>query len=111
MEEIKIIEKVYEEMIATFITLIPKVGCLDSFDAFRPIVVCNYFYNVIYKVLVGLNKFLSKCISLDKVFFLEWNHIHETIGSAEEGLHSIKVNHLPTYVIKIDLSKAYDRVC
>ena len=42
--------------------------------------------------------------------FLEGRQIHEAIGVAQEGLHSIKTKHLQGVVLKIDLSKAYDRV-
>eukprot|EP01018_Ginkgo_biloba_P039380 Gb_12932 [translate_table: standard] len=38
------------------------------------------------------------------------NQIHHAIGVAQEGLHSIKTRNLKVVIIKIDLSKAYDRV-
>jgi hypothetical protein len=36
--------------------------------------------------------------------------IHEAISLAQEGLHSIKIHKKSVSVIKLDLSKAYDRV-
>lgn len=42
--------------------------------------------------------------------FLEGRQIHEAIGVDQEGLHSIKMRHRKGAVIKIDLSKAYDKV-
>eukprot|EP00253_Pinus_taeda_P027637 PITA_27637 len=36
--------------------------------------------------------------------------IHEAIGSAQEALHSIWTKHLKSTLLKIDLSKAFDRV-
>ena len=42
--------------------------------------------------------------------FLEGRQIHEAIGVAQERLHSIKSKKLKEEVLKIDLSKAYDRV-
>jgi hypothetical protein len=41
---------------------------------------------------------------------LEGRQIHEAIGVAQEGLHSIKTRKEKGVVLKIDLSKAYDRV-
>jgi len=41
--------------------------------------------------------------------FLEGRQIHEAIGVAQEGLNSIKSKQLRGAVLKIDLSKAYDR--
>jgi hypothetical protein len=43
--------------------------------------------------------------------FLEGRKIHEAKGVAKEGLHSIKSRNLKAMVVKIDLSKAYDRIC
>jgi hypothetical protein len=36
--------------------------------------------------------------------------IHKAVSSSHEGLHSIKNSHIPTMVIKLDLSRAYDKV-
>jgi len=41
---------------------------------------------------------------------LEGKYIHEAIGVAQEYLHSIKNRNMKGDVIKIDLSKEYDRV-
>jgi hypothetical protein len=41
---------------------------------------------------------------------LEGRQIHEAIGVAQEALHSIKISKVKGVVLKIDLSKAYDRV-
>jgi hypothetical protein len=42
--------------------------------------------------------------------FLEGRQIHEAIGVAQEGLHSLKTARSKGEILKIDLSKAYDRV-
>jgi hypothetical protein len=41
---------------------------------------------------------------------LEGRQIHEAIGVAQEGLHSMKTRKMKGVVLKIDLSKSYDRV-
>jgi hypothetical protein len=57
-----------------------------------------------------LKKILSKNISEQQFGFLEGRQIHEAIGISQEGIHNMKVRKLKGAVLKIDLSKAYDRV-
>ena len=57
-----------------------------------------------------LKSVLSQHISSEKFGFLEGRQIHEAIGVAQEGLHSLKVQKQKGALIKIDLSKAYDWV-
>ena len=96
----------------TFIALIPKVDKPISFEDYRPISLCNCLYKIISKVIaLRLKSVLSQHISSEQFGFLEGRQIHEAIGVAQEGLHSLKVQKQKGAVIKIDLSKAYDRVC
>ena len=53
---------------------------------------------------------MSQNISSEQFGFVEGRQIHEAIGVAQEGLHTLKVQKQKGAVIKIDLSKAYDRV-
>jgi hypothetical protein len=53
---------------------------------------------------------LSKAISQGKFGFLVDRKIHEAIGVAQVELHNIKTHKIKGVVLKIDLSKAYDRV-
>ena len=53
---------------------------------------------------------LSAHISKEQFGFLEGRQIHEAIGVAQEGLHNIKTKKIKGVVLKIDLSKAYDKV-
>jgi hypothetical protein len=47
---------------------------------------------------------------VNSLVFWRARQIHEAIGVAQEGLHSMKKRKLKGVVVKIDLSKAYDRV-
>jgi hypothetical protein len=46
---------------------------------------------------------------LEQFGFLEGRQIHEAIGVAQEALHNIKTRKLKSAILKIDISKAYDR--
>lgn len=114
---LKVVEESWREgyihppLNSTFIALIPKKDLLDKFDYFRPISLCNCLYKIISKIIVKRLKYiLSEHISKEQFGFLEGRQIHEVIGVAREGLHSIKTKHLRGDVLKIDLSKAFDRV-
>jgi ribonuclease HI len=82
-----------------------------TFDDFRPISLCNCIYKIIAKIIARrLNPFLSEAISKEQFGFLEGRQIHEAIGLAQEGLHSLKIARSKGAILNIDLSKAYDRV-
>jgi hypothetical protein len=89
----------------------PKLDSPQSFEEFHPISLCNCIYKIVAKVIARrLKPILSYSISKEQFGFLEGRKIHEAIGVAQEGLHSIKTRILKGAVVKIDLSKAYDRV-
>eukprot|EP00253_Pinus_taeda_P025314 PITA_25314 len=103
--------EVYTPFNATFIALIPKKEVPESFEDFRPISLCNSIYKIIAKVIaVRIKPILSRCISNEQFGFLDGRKIHEAIGVAQETLHSVKQRNRKGAVIKIDLSKAYDRI-
>eukprot|EP00253_Pinus_taeda_P001568 PITA_01568 len=111
VEESRLKGEIYSPFNATFIALIPKKEAPETFEDFRPISLCNSIYKVIAKVIaLRIKPILSRHISPEQFGFLNGRQIHEAIGVAQEVLHSVKMKNKKGAVIKIDLSKAYDRV-
>jgi len=111
VEESKTSGCLYHAINSTFIPLIPKTDSPSSFDDYHPISLCNCLYKIISKIIANwLRPILSKHIAPQKFAFLENRQIHEAIRSAQEALHSIWSKHLKSILLKIDLSKAFDRV-
>jgi len=96
---------------STFIALIPKSDNALALNEYRPISLCNCIYKIISKVIARrLKRVLSDNVSAEQFGFLEGRQIHEAIGVAQEGLHSLKSKNQKGAILKIDLSKAYDKV-
>jgi hypothetical protein len=95
----------------TFIALISKSNNSTSFEAFKPISICNTIYKIISKIIaLWIKNILSTHISLEQFgFFNKWQ-IHDAIGLAHEGLHSIHTRNHKVVVFKVDHSKDFDRV-
>jgi len=102
---------IHNPLNTTFLALIPKVDKPKYFDDYRPISLCNCVYKIISKIISKrIKRILSKNVSGEQFGFLEGRQIHEAIGVAQEGLHNMKTLKIEGVVVKIDLSKAYDRV-
>lgn len=111
VEESRRSGRIHAPINATFIALIPKVDKPETFDDIRPISLCNCLYKIISKVIsCGLKVVLSEKISKEQFSFLQGRQFHEAIVVAQEALHSLKTKNLSGAVLKLDLSKAYDRV-
>eukprot|EP00253_Pinus_taeda_P034952 PITA_34952 len=111
VEESRLKGEIYKPFNSTFIALIPKKDEPETFEDFRPISLCNCIYKIIAKVIaIRLVPILSRNISMEQFGFLDGRQIHEAIGVAQEVLHSIKQKKKKGVVLKIDLSKAYDRI-
>lgn len=111
IEESRITGHIHPPMNFTFIALIPKSDSPSSFNDFRPISLCNCLYKIISKIIANhIQPILSTHISQDQFAFLQHRHIQDAIGIAQEALHSIKLENLMGISLKIDLSKAFDKV-
>ena len=68
-------------------------------------------YKIIAKTLVlRLKLVLSDIISEEQFGFLNNRQIHDVMSLAHETIHTIKKDKQKAFALKLDLSKAYDRV-
>ena len=98
----------------TYITLIPKVKNPERVTKFRPISLCNVIYKIVSKVLANRPKtILPHIISETQNAFVLGRLITDNILVAVETLHHMhktKVGRDGAMALKLDMSKAYDRV-
>ncbi|KAL3825541.1 hypothetical protein ACJIZ3_021570 [Penstemon smallii] len=97
----------------TFVTLIPKIANASRVEHFRPISLCNISYKVISKIIANrLKPLLQKIISPNQMAFVEGRSINENTIISHEIMHYLhnRKGKKGFLAIKVDLSKAYDRV-
>ena len=103
-----------ESINTTFICLIPKIKNLKKVSDFRPIRLCNVIYKLIAKVVVNrLKKFSAHTIPDSQSAFLSGRFITDNVLVVFETLHYLKrktQGKLGLIALKLDISKAYDRV-
>lgn len=92
--------------------LIPKIKNPQSFDKFRPISLCNVIYKILSKLLVNkMSMVLKNLISPEQGAFVKGRNILENITLTQEMVKLLqRKTRGGDVMVKIDMSKAYDRV-
>ncbi|XP_016700140.1 uncharacterized protein [Gossypium hirsutum] len=103
-----------EEVNFTKIVLIPKTSAANSMSSCHPISLCSVLYKVISKVLANrLRIVLEDCIDEAQGAFVPRRLISDNVLVAYELMHTLKKKRLGkkgSFALKLDMSKAYDRV-
>lgn len=98
----------------TVVTLIPKVPMPDCLNQLRPISCCNYIYKVISKIVVmRMRGYMGNLVSYNQSAFVGGRLIQDNLIIAYEAFHALKQKARggrENMAIKLDMSKAYDRV-
>ena len=80
-------------------------------DKFRPISLCRSFYKIISKVLTTrLLNVLHLIISPQQTSFVPRRQILDSIIMVHEVIHSLEAGKMEGFLLKLDMSKVYDRV-
>ena len=96
---------------STFLTLIPKESGTEDPGKIRPISLCNAIYKIISKVIANrLKPLLPIIISPYQAGFVEGRKILDGIILVHETIHSLKITKTLGILLKLDLSKAYDKL-
>ncbi|XP_021843644.2 uncharacterized protein [Spinacia oleracea] len=103
---------ILKEWNQALLVMIPKVASPEAAMHFRPIGLCNTIYKCVSKCMVKrLKEVLPSLISDFQHAFIPGRYIEDNILLSHEMLNTINTNKRKDLaVIKLDMSKAYDRV-
>eukprot|EP00253_Pinus_taeda_P008502 PITA_08502 len=111
VEEARINQRIWPGINSTLLTLIPKTNQAEQADGFHPIALCNVIYKIVASIVAQrLKLILPSIISPKQTGFVEGRQILDGLVVAQEVLHTLKTKKEKGMLIKLDLSKAYDRL-
>jgi hypothetical protein len=111
LEDSRATGQVLQALNATFLTLVPKEGHAHHPKQFRPIALCNAIYKLLTKVIARrLKPILPTIISPEQSGYVEGRQILDSVILAHEVIHSLQKTKTPGMLLKLDLSKAFDKV-
>jgi hypothetical protein len=111
LEDSRITGEVLRAFNATFLALIPKEGQANRSKQYRPIALCNVIYKLLTKVIARrLKLILPTIISLEQSGYVEGRQILDSIILAHEVIHSLQKTKTPGMLLKLDISKAFDKL-
>ncbi|XP_021745336.1 uncharacterized protein LOC110711266 [Chenopodium quinoa] len=102
-----------KEINASLLVMLPKVDTPELASQFRPISLCNTIYKCIAKCKVNKMKtLLPSLITKYQHAFVPERYMEDNVLLSHELLHMINTNkgRADKAAIKIDMSKAYDRL-
>jgi len=102
---------ILQDFNSTFLTLIPKEKQENEENKYSPISLGNVMYKIISKVVSNhLNPIMNSIISPQQGGFIEGRKIINDIILAHESIHYLKMKKNLGMLIKLDMSKLYDRL-
>ena len=104
-------KKLHEGITEGLICLIPKEGDAKDLNYWRPITLLTVTYKIFAKALqMRLQPLLRDVISPEQTVFLPLRFSLDNIVLTQETLHWAKKSNQPSIFLKLDFSKAYDKV-
>ncbi|CAN0877256.1 LINE-1 retrotransposable element ORF2 protein [Linum grandiflorum] len=97
----------------TIVVLIPKIDKPVDMTQFRPISLCSVVYKALTKCLANrIRSHMAQLIGPNETSFVPGRQISENIIILQEVVHTLRLKKgkRGAFVIKLDLSKAFDRL-